>query len=77
MTAEEFKAKREKLFPTQALAAQALGVTKGAVSHWEMGRRAIPGTIKLLLDSLEKNPEAVNAIVNKSRTVRGTKKGGG
>ncbi len=76
MTAEEFKARRKKLFPTQALAARALGVTQGAVAHWEMGIRAIPGPIKLLLDSLEKNPEAVNAIVNKSRTIRGTKKGG-
>ena len=74
MTAEEFTARRKKLFPTQALAAQALGVTPGAISHWEMGRRAIPGTVRLLLDSLEKDPEAVRAIVNQCKTVKGVNK---
>ena len=75
MTPEEFKARREKLFPTQEIAARALGVTRSAVSHWEMGCRKIPGPIRLLLDSLEKNPDAVRAIVNQfSGSVMGKKK---
>jgi len=64
MTAEEFTARRKKLFPTQTLAARALGVTQGAICHWETGRRAISGTVRLLLESLEKDPKAVRAIIN-------------
>ncbi len=77
MTAEEFKIRREKLFPMQKHAAQALGVSKSSVSLWEAGKTRIPNYVGIILDSLEKNPEEVNAIVNKSKTVRGTKKGGG
>ena len=75
MDAEEFKARREKLFPNQRIAARALGVTQGAICHWETGRRAIPGTVRLLLDSLEKDPEAVRAIINQCQTVMGKRKG--
>ena len=76
MTAEEFKTRREKALSHQTLAARALGVTK---SRRPCGRpaRQIPNHVGIILDSLEKNPEEVNAIVNKSKTVRGTKKGGG
>ena len=77
MTAEEFKARREKLFPMQKDAAQAFGVSRASVCLWENGKIKIPKYVGIILDSLEKNPETVNAIVKKSRTVRGTKQGGG
>ena len=57
--------------------AQALGVSKSSISVWESGKARIPKYVGIILDLLEKNPEEVNAIVNKSKTVRGTKKGGG
>ena len=42
MTAHQFAKKRKKLFDTRAEAAEALGVTKGAVGHWENGIRPVP-----------------------------------
>lgn len=59
MTANQFKRKRERLFPaptqkeSRALAAAALGVTPGAVDHWEYGKRRVPETAVKLLECLE------------------------
>ena len=32
--------------------AERLGVTRGAVSHWETGRRSIPGPVRILVAQL-------------------------
>jgi DNA-binding transcriptional regulator YiaG len=71
MTAAELKARREKLFPMQKHAAQAFGVSKSSISLWENGKARIPNYVGIILDFLERNPEAVRAIVNKSETVMG------
>jgi predicted transcriptional regulator len=52
MTANQFCKRRKKLFRSQQAAADALGVTPGAVSHWESGRRAIPAIIEKFLECL-------------------------
>jgi DNA-binding transcriptional regulator YiaG len=57
MTAAQFKKRRQKLWQSQYAAADALGVTRGAVGHWEDGRRPIPKTIVILLDCLERKLE--------------------
>lgn len=63
MTANQFKRKREKLWPaptqkaSRALAAAALGVTLGAVDHWEYGTRKVPETVVKLLACLEAQRE--------------------
>jgi len=54
MTKEQFKKKRIKLFGSQDKAAKALGVTQGAISHWETGARKIPKTAILMLNSFIK-----------------------
>ena len=54
MTAEELKAKRLALgFRSRNSLAQALGVSKYAVEHWEYGRRAVPGWVPRFLQCLE------------------------
>ena len=52
MTPFQFIRRRKKLFRTQAQAAEALGVTPGTVSHWEVGRRPVPLIVQKLLDCL-------------------------
>lgn len=42
MTARQFKAYRKKLFFHPTEAAEALGISYGALNHWETGRRAVP-----------------------------------
>lgn len=54
MTSEEFKQVRQTIWRTQAEAADALGVTEGAVAHWEHGRRKVPGIVLKLMECLEK-----------------------
>ena len=59
LTAAKFKRCRQKLWPSQAAAALALGVTRHAVNHWESGRRPVPETIVKLLECLEKKGQAL------------------
>ena len=54
MTSEEFKQVRQTIWRTQAEAAAALGVTEGAVAHWERGRRKVPGIVVKLMGCLER-----------------------
>ncbi len=53
LTAAKFKTRRMKLWPTQAAAALALGVTRHAVNHWESGRRPVPESAVKLLECIE------------------------
>lgn len=53
LTADKFKRRRKKLWPSQAAAASALGVSRPAVSHWESGRRPVPLWVRNFLDCLE------------------------
>lgn len=52
MTADEFKAAREKLKKTQAEMAELLGAGVDAVSSWEQGRRPINTITHLAVDHL-------------------------
>ena len=54
MTAEEFKAKREKLFGTQGRAAEALGVNVATIKNYEKGRRKVPELVVKLIKCLER-----------------------
>ena len=54
MTPLQFKRKRLKIgLKTQAQAADALGITAGMVSHYEVGRRKVPKIIIRFLACLE------------------------
>lgn len=54
MTPLQFTRRRKKLFRSQAKAAEALGVTPGAISHWESGRRPVPPSMVKFLDCLRR-----------------------
>lgn len=53
MTAKQFSTRIQKIWTTQKEAANALGVTRGAIGHYELGRRPVPGTIVKLLECIE------------------------
>lgn len=54
MTPTQFTRRRKKLFPTQAQAAEAMGVTQGTISLWKTGHRPVPPIAIKLLECLEK-----------------------
>lgn len=49
MDAGELKACRAELGLTQVALASRLGVSVSAVTHWEQGRRSVPGPVVRLL----------------------------
>jgi DNA-binding transcriptional regulator YiaG len=49
MSASEFIKKREAMGLNQSQLARKLGVTRQAVSRWELGQRKIPGPVIRLL----------------------------
>ena len=53
MTPEEFKEKRLKLgYETRGDLAEAMGITRYAIEHYEYGRRPIPKWAQKLLECL-------------------------
>ena len=53
MTREEFKALRLKLgCETRRELAEQMGISKGAIEHWEYGRRPLPMWAQKLLECL-------------------------
>jgi DNA-binding transcriptional regulator YiaG len=53
MTPEAFKARRLKLgYETRGDLAEAMGITRYAIEHWEYGRRKVPGWAEKLLKCL-------------------------
>jgi transcriptional regulator with XRE-family HTH domain len=54
MTPEEFKARRLKLgYGTRRELAEAMGITRYAIEHYEYGRRPVPRWAQKLLDCLK------------------------
>jgi len=51
MTAEEFKAERQRLGLSQNAMAKRIGVSLHAVYYYESGKRKVPEPVALLLDS--------------------------
>ena len=49
MTSTEFAAAVTELGWNQTQAAEALGVTPGAVSRWVSGQRMIPGPVRIII----------------------------
>jgi len=62
VTGKQFSTRIQKLWRTQQEAADALGVTRGAIGHYELGRRPIPETVIKLLECIEK----LNHVAQKS-----------
>lgn len=62
MTGKQFSTRIQKLWRTQQEAADALGVTRGAIGHYGLGRRPIPKIVVKLLECLE----AANHVAQKS-----------
>lgn len=48
---------RERLQLSQEQLAEVIGVTRGAVGHWEQGIRPITGPVARVLCDIESNPE--------------------
>lgn len=61
---------RKKLRLTQREMASELGVTKGALSMWESGSRAIPGTVLKLIEIYEESLDEELALRKHDETVR-------
>ena len=53
MTNTEFTKRRKRLWPTQREAAVVLGLSHGAVSHYESGRSPVPLVVVKLLTLIE------------------------
>ena len=53
MTATEFKEIRKRHWKSQSKAAAALGTTQANISHYELGRRPVSGTMIRLLECIE------------------------
>jgi DNA-binding XRE family transcriptional regulator len=53
MTARQFSTRIKRFWRTQQEAAAALGVTRGAIGHWELGRRPVPKSIVKFLECIE------------------------
>ena len=54
MTPEEFKAMRLKLgYETRRELAEAMGITRYAIEHYEYGRRPVPKWAQKLLECLQ------------------------
>ena len=51
MTAEQFKAERQRLGLSQGAMAKRIGVSLHAVYYYESGKRMVPQPVALLLDS--------------------------
>lgn len=54
-----FQKARRKLFTTQAEAAEAMGVSQGAIALWENGQRPIPDYAWIILGCVEREREEV------------------
>ena len=63
MTAEEFRARRQKLGLSQSQLATALQRPVDTIQNWEQGRRRIemPGVLQFVLDALEDEKSAYGA----------------
>lgn len=53
MTANQFTRIRKRLWRSQQAAADALGLTQGAIGHYESGRNPVPLIVIKLLKCLE------------------------
>ena len=51
MTADEFKAERNRLGLTMVAMAQSIGVSQQAIWYYETGKRSVPKPVELLLES--------------------------
>lgn len=54
MTPDDLRARRDALHLSQKQLAEALGVSKSTVSHWEQGAQGIPAYLDLALQTLER-----------------------
>ena len=62
MTPDQLKSWRLRLGLTQEQAAEALGVTRSGVQHWEYGRREIPRYIELACKAVEADSPPADAV---------------
>jgi len=70
-TAIDVKAIRTKTGMSQQLFSATFGISVGTLRHWEQGARLPKGPARVLLQVVERNPNAViEAISNKNVTRR-------
>ena len=62
MTANQFIARRKKLFPTQAAAAKAMGISDSRINHYEKGRRPIPEWAVRMSELLERERDSSSRL---------------
>ena len=53
---------RKKLQISQEEFAKMIGLTRGAISQFENGKREISGPVKILCKILQKNPDIVSTL---------------
>ena len=69
-TTPDVKAIRRQLGMTQAEFAATFGISLGTLRHWERGDRTPRGPALVLLNVVEREPDAVLRALNQARTER-------
>jgi putative transcriptional regulator len=62
----DVKAVRSQLGMSQAMFADAFGVTVATLRNWEQGRRIPRGPARILLNIIEQEPDAVQRVLHRS-----------
>lgn len=71
MTPDEFKAARERLAVSAEVLARAIRVSGSrTIYKWERGEVPIPGPIQVILDLIERSPQARNLLLPKGGSGR-------
>ena len=63
--AVDVKAVRNRLGMSQAVFADAFGVTVATLRNWEQGRRIPRGPARILLNIIEQEPDAVQRVLHR------------
>jgi len=70
MTGEELRKIRKSMRMNQDLWGRFMGVTRSAVSDWEMGHKAVPVLVERVANVLEETPELAYRLMPELKTAQ-------